>query len=129
MYHIVVGVDQSESAGKALGQAITSLPINTAEVTVTVLHCFEDNPSGASAVQVGSVRRLTEQLDRGDIAYTVREDSGNPSDAILSLATDIDADLLVIGGRKRSPTGKALFGSVTQSVILESDRPVTVIKT
>ncbi|NUE02088.1 universal stress protein [Halorubraceae archaeon YAN] len=129
MYQIVVGVDQSEDSGTSLGKAIVSLPIDTADVNITVLHCFEDNPSGASATQIGSVRRLTEQLDDAGIGYTVREDSGNPSDAILSLAADVDADLLVIGGRKRSPTGKALFGSVTQSVILESDRPITVVKT
>lgn len=58
-------------------------------------------------------RRLTEPLAGG----------------ILSLADEIDADLIVMGGRKQSPTSKLLFGSVTQNVILQTDRPVTVTGT
>ena len=49
---------------------------------------------------------------------------GEPGDEILSLADKLDARYLVIGGRKRTPAGKALFGSVTQRIILDSDRPI-----
>lgn len=52
---------------------------------------------------------------------------GNPSEEILSIAESLDARYIVIGGRKRSPTGKAIFGSVTQSVTLGSDRPVVTV--
>lgn len=49
---------------------------------------------------------------------------GSPGEEILSLADKLDARYLVVGGRKRTPAGKALFGSVTQRVILDSERPV-----
>lgn len=49
---------------------------------------------------------------------------GEPGEEILSLAENVDARYLVIGGRKRTPAGKAIFGSVTQRVILDSERPV-----
>jgi nucleotide-binding universal stress UspA family protein len=50
------------------------------------------------------------------------------ADAILSLANQAGADLVVIGGRRRNPVGKALLGSVTQRLILAAECPVLVVK-
>ncbi|MFU8867653.1 universal stress protein, partial [Natronococcus sp.] len=47
----------------------------------------------------------------------------------LHAAERFDADLLVLGARRRSPVGKAVFGSVAQSVLLETDRPAMVVPT
>ncbi|MCU4751416.1 universal stress protein [Halobacteria archaeon AArc-curdl1] len=52
---------------------------------------------------------------------------GDPVQSILDVAADIDAEYIVIGGQKRSPTGKALFGSTTQSILLTADRPVVTV--
>jgi Universal stress protein UspA and related nucleotide-binding proteins len=91
-----------------------------------LIHSFDDNPSGASASQVQSVRTAAELLEEHDIDTNIQESSGDPADAIIDTAVEDEADLILIGGRKRSPAGKALFGSVTQSVILGSTRPVMV---
>ena len=50
------------------------------------------------------------------------------AETILELTTKAQADLLIIGARRRSPVGKALLGSVTQTLILEADVPVLVVK-
>lgn len=52
---------------------------------------------------------------------------GDASGEILDYADDTDARYIVVGGRKRSPAGKAIFGSVSQSTLLNADRPVVVI--
>ena len=49
---------------------------------------------------------------------------GNPASRITDYAEQQDARYIVVSGRKRSPTGKALFGSVSQTVLLNADRPV-----
>ena len=50
------------------------------------------------------------------------------ADTILDLTKTTGAELLVIGARRRSPVGKALLGSVTQTLILEAEVPVLVVK-
>ena len=48
---------------------------------------------------------------------------------ILEDVEHADTDYLGLGGRRRSPVGKAAFGSVTQSVLLEASIPdVTVLR-
>ncbi|WP_254525708.1 universal stress protein [Natrinema caseinilyticum] len=59
-----------------------------------------------------------------DCVTTIRE--GDPTEGILDYVDDNRIGLIVIGARKRSPTGKVLFGSVSQSVILNTTVPVLV---
>jgi len=57
---------------------------------------------------------------------TMRGDIG---DAIVALTDRLRPELLVLGARRRSPVGKALLGSVAQTIILEANVPVLVVKT
>lgn len=62
-----------------------------------------------------------------DVDYELVGLVGNPSEEIVDYADDVGARYIVVGGRARSPTGKALFGSVSQSILLKSDRSVVTI--
>lgn len=71
-----------------------------------------------------------DELDDLDVEYDVVGevvDENGHADAALRLAADRDCDHIFVAGRQRSPTGKAIFGDVAQSVILNFDGPVTVL--
>lgn len=53
---------------------------------------------------------------------------GPPVEEVIATVEEIDARYLVIGGRQRSPVGKAVFGSTTQSILLRAERPVMTVR-
>jgi nucleotide-binding universal stress UspA family protein len=123
MKDVLLGIDQSTD--RAVEQAETVLDLFEAEdIHADLLHDFEDNPEGASVVQVDSVKRAKELFEEAGVPVSLREGSGDPAESIVQHAEELDADAVCVAGRKRSPAGKMLFGSVSQSVILNTDRPV-----
>ncbi|MFN3383803.1 MAG: universal stress protein [Archaeoglobaceae archaeon] len=51
-----------------------------------------------------------------------------PAEDIVEFANELDATMIIIGVRKRRPTGKLIFGSVAQDVILHASKPVVCVK-
>jgi len=51
-----------------------------------------------------------------------------PAEEILRVAAEKEANLVVIGLRRRSPVGKLLLGSTAQQVLLDAACPVLAVK-
>lgn len=62
-----------------------------------------------------------------DVTYETLGAIGDSADRILSIAENQGCDHVFIPGRRRSPTGKAVFGDTAQKVILNFPGPVTVV--
>ena len=144
MYRILLPVDSDKERAKRQINTVQSLPRGH-DVEVILLHVHEpiDSPGDEAGGGVideinqslaeiqgtpASVEEAYESLTEAGFSTRVGTATGEPVDCILEVAADEDVDMIVIAGRERSPVGKALFGSVTQGVILRSDRPVTVAK-
>ncbi|MDB2223505.1 universal stress protein [Halorubrum ezzemoulense] len=128
MYDVLLGIGlDDEPRAIAQAEAVIDLPGDPDEVTAHLCHVFRDNPEGASVHQIGTVRRAREILEDAGVNCVHYEASGDPGEEILAAATDIDADLICVSGRKRSPAGKVVFGSTTQALVLNADRPVLAV--
>jgi nucleotide-binding universal stress UspA family protein len=59
----------------------------------------------------------TRQLVRGN----------RPKDELLDAARERDVDEIVIGIRRRRPSNRLVFGSMSQAILLNADRPVVAV--
>ena len=50
------------------------------------------------------------------------------ADAVLGVAREVSAELLVVGIHRRSPVGKALLGSNAQRILLNATCPVLAVR-
>lgn len=135
---ILVAVD-----GKSVPDPVVEVGADLADAydaELVVLHVSPEETFEATRKQVDGEYYLDDAVeDARTVAHEVatgtlgtfdgatRGQVGNPARQILAVASDLDPTYLVIGGRKRTPVGKALFGSVTQSVLLEATRPVVTV--
>jgi nucleotide-binding universal stress UspA family protein len=128
MYDVLIGIDNAtDRRAVAQAEAVADLPRAADETKAHLCHVFRDNPEGASVHQVSAVRRARETLEAAGVDCVHYEASGDPADELLAAADAVDANAVCVSGRKRRPTGKAVFGSVTQDVVLGSDRPVIAV--
>lgn len=125
MKQVLLALDTEETRASAQAETVIDL-FDTEDIQAHLLHVFEDNPEGASVGQLAAVRRAKERLEAAGIETVLVEESGDPIETVIQCADDLDADAICIAGRKRSPAGKLMFGSVSQSVILNTERPVLV---
>lgn len=131
MYEILLPVDNDTNRAAAQARYVSGLPGETDEVTVTVAHAYNDDSSNAGDdsfdEESPGVIEAMDILSAAGIATEQRELYVPVAESIVDMSDELDADEVVLCGRKRSPAGKALFGSVTQSVALESSVPVTIV--
>lgn len=139
MYRILVPVDRDQARADTVVETLTRLPFDTSAVEIVVLSVFEEM-KGVDDIGGGvdteelfedvdlpeSVPTVMDALENAGFSVTLRREHGEPGDVILDVAQENNVDHVVMSGRRRSPVGKTIFGSTTQSVILGIDKPVTV---
>lgn len=75
-----------------------------------------------------AIRNPAGELSKRGIDYEIRGSIGAPDAEIVQTAENLEVDRVVIGGRSRSPTGKAMFGDHAQQVLLNAPCPVTYVR-
>lgn len=140
--HVLVAVDDSDPAWKALDHAIETFE----DADITAIHVVDpvdlvygdveggyfDQSILDSALEAGEslLERAAERATdagRGDAVETALE-TGQPSRTIVEYASEHDVDHLVVGSHGRAGVSRVLLGSVAESVARRAEVPVTIVR-
>lgn len=129
--NIVTGFRPSSEGRAAVDRAIQEARLR--EATLLVVHSMHGGERDELEKVIDYRERFDElkaDLEASGITYElIGYARGNsPSEDLLAIAKERDADLIVIGIRRRSPVGKLVLGSNAQDVLLEADCPVLAVK-
>ncbi len=133
---IVVGYDGSPSATRALGLAL--MLARSTGARLCLVHARQMEPEKAEPTTeeefesvdgavADNASAWTKRASRAGVSFTVLLRDSSPSAAILEVAEDVRADLIVVGTRGLGPLAKAVLGSVSSTVVGGSHVPVLVV--
>lgn len=126
---VIVGFVTTKEGRAALDAAVAEarsrgsrlLVVNTSTGAASADNRYADDAQLAT---------LTEELDASGLDYEVvhsveRKDA---SEILVELAAETNAELIVIGLRRRTPVGKLILGSQAQRILLDAECPVLSVK-
>lgn len=127
---VLVGFIRSPEGAAALEAAIEEA--RRRQKRLIVVHSLHGG--GRDEEQIPEYREeldaIAQRLEEEGLDHEIRElvRGQSPSEDLLDLARTEDADLIVIGLRRRSPVGKLVLGSNAQDILLNADCPVLAVK-
>ena len=121
---IVVGHIATPEGEAALQRAVLESQLRSARLLV-LSSPPADIPDVSEEQYVDALRGM---LAEQGVDADVRQLAPDADPAHELVAASADAELLVVGIRRRSPVGKLLLGSTAQRVLLEADCPVLAVK-
>lgn len=137
---IVVGTDGSETATKAVLEAIqlakafdAQLHIVSAYKPVSVSTSsipaeFADSINSRSQVDA-ILEDVGSRARQADIRVEVHAVTGDPADALLTLAEDTKADLIVVGNKGLGSVKRFILGNVPSKVVHNAPCSTHVVHT
>jgi nucleotide-binding universal stress UspA family protein len=135
--NIVVGLTERPESRAALDVAVEEARLRGAQLHIVRTVATEVGESFArirswesdvSEIEEQGRALVADLRERGvNASFRVEPVSADPADVLLEAAREVEADLLVIGMRRRSAVGKLVLGSVAQDVLMGAECDVLAV--
>jgi nucleotide-binding universal stress UspA family protein len=76
------------------------------------------------------LQEVRDELSAAGVEHEIRQlvRGMDPAEDLINVATDVSAEFIVIGLRRRTPVGKLILGSNAQRILLDAPCPVLAVK-
>jgi nucleotide-binding universal stress UspA family protein len=142
---IVVGTDGSETAGEAVREAIelaksigASIELVSAYEPVSRQRLRDESRQAPEDLQwmvnpredvEATLSEASERIEAAGVSVNTYAREGDPADAILDVAEERGADLIVVGNKGMTGAKRFLLGSVPNKVSHHAPCSVLIIRT
>jgi nucleotide-binding universal stress UspA family protein len=116
------------------GEAALSAAVAEARLRDQPLHVVNSSRGDALAdsrfASEGALQAVRTRLDQAGVVYEIDQQvrGHDASEEVVEAAERVQASLIVIGLRRRTPTGKLITGSQAQRILLDAGCPVLAVK-
>jgi nucleotide-binding universal stress UspA family protein len=128
---VVVGYVPKPEGEAAVEQGIAEARLRGSTLVVVNSHRGgREYDEEASAKSEQDLSALEAKLKDSGLEYDVRQlvRGYEPAEDLISIAEASNAELIVIGLRRRTPVGKLILGSNAQRILLDAPCPVLAVK-
>ena len=128
---IVVGFVPTKEGRAALARAVEEARgRQTRLVVINSNRGGRDFDDEANRSAEEELQRITDELSGEGLEVEVRQliRGNEPAEDLIAVAGETDADLIVIGLRRRTPVGKLILGSNAQRILLDAPCAVLAVK-
>ncbi|QIK83692.1 universal stress protein [Sanguibacter sp. HDW7] len=127
---VVVGYQSTTEGSTALSAAREAARAKGSRLVVVVSERADRVDETRARARDEDLARVTAELASEGVDHEVRvlEGAGDVADDLVRVAEETSASLVVIGLRRRSPTGKLVLGANAQRVLLDAPCPVLAVK-
>jgi nucleotide-binding universal stress UspA family protein len=126
MARFVVGIE-TEADSERIAAYIADRA--TGDDEILVVNALAEEASETEDVKAGERAMEAVETNVGDLDvekhHLIR--GQDPADELLEFAADHDADEIIIGIHDRNPTGKVIFGSTANRILLNTTIPVVSV--
>jgi len=123
---IVVGYSSGAFGRACLEQAIVEARVR--DTDLLVINAVSES-RGQRVAEPEEIVEAEQRLASAGVSFRISQPIGvTPAEELLTAMDAPDAEMLIIGMRRRSQVGKLLLGSTSQYLLLECRKPVLVVK-
>jgi len=128
---IIVGYVPTKEGRAALDRAVAEARLRSAKlVVINSNRGGRDFDGDQGARSEEELDRIKDSLEAEGVEVEVRQlvRGKEPAEDLIAIADEADADLIVIGLRRRTPVGKLILGSNAQRILLDAPCAVLAVK-